>query len=63
VELITIWTITRFPNPITEGRGLLINSMSIVRELFEFTFWRLTAIIVIPKERSKKAPEIKQKVL
>jgi hypothetical protein len=37
--------------------------MSIVRELFEFTFWRLTAIIVISKERSKKAPEIKQKVL
>jgi hypothetical protein len=61
VALITIWTITRFPNPITEGRGLPINSMSIVTELFDFTFVILTAIIVISKERSKKAPEIKQK--
>jgi hypothetical protein len=63
VALITIWTITRFPNPITEVRGLPKNSMSIVTELFEFTFVILTAIIVISKERSKKAPEIKQKVL
>src|SRR5437867_761329 len=38
IVLIIIWTITRFPNPITEERGLPINSMSIVTELFEFAF-------------------------
>ena len=60
VVLIIIWTITRFPNPITEGRGLSINSMSIITELFEFAFVIITAIIIISKERTKKAPEIKQ---
>jgi len=58
--LIIIWTITRFPNPITEGKGLSINSMSIITELFEFAFVIITAIIIISKERTKKAPEIKQ---
>ena|SRR2546421_4491369 len=61
VVLIIIWTITRFPNPLTEGRGLPINSMSIVTELFEIAFIVITAII-ISKERSKRAPEIKQDV-
>ena len=60
VVLIIIWTITRFPNPITEGKGLSINSMSIITELFEFAFVIITAIIIISKERTKKAPEIKQ---
>jgi hypothetical protein len=61
IVLIIIWTITRFPNPLTEGRGLPINSMSIVTELFEIAFIIITAII-ISKERSKRAPEIKQDV-
>ncbi|HYT44837.1 MAG TPA: hypothetical protein VEP90_21095 [Methylomirabilota bacterium] len=61
IVLIIIWTITRFPNPLTEGRGLPINSMSIVTDLFEIAFVITTAII-ISKERSKRAPEIKQNV-
>jgi hypothetical protein len=59
VVLIIIWSITRVPNPITHGMGFPINSLSIVTELFEFAFVITTAIIVISKERSKKAPEIK----
>ena len=45
-----VGAITRFPNPLTEGRGLPINSMSVITELFEIAFVILTAIIVI-KER------------
>ncbi|MGB7954850.1 MAG: hypothetical protein WCF23_12800 [Candidatus Nitrosopolaris sp.] len=59
VVLIIIWVMTRVPNPITNGRALSINSMSIVTELFEIAFIIITAII-ISKERSKRAPEIKQ---
>ena len=61
VVLIIIWVMTRVPNPITNGRALSINSMSIVTELFEIAFIIITAII-ISKERSKKGPEIKQGV-
>ena len=43
----------------TNGRALSINSMSIVTELFEIAFIIITAII-ISKERTKRAPEIKQ---
>ncbi len=59
--LIILWIMTRVPNPITNGRALPINSMSIVTELFEIAFIIITAII-ISKERSKRAPEIKQDV-
>jgi hypothetical protein len=61
IVLIIIWVITRVPNPITNGRALPINSLSIVAELFEIAFIIITAII-ISKERSKRAPEIKQDV-
>jgi len=61
VVLIIIWVMTRVPNPITNGRALPINSMSIITELFEIAFIIITAII-ISKERSKRAPEIKQDV-
>ena len=61
VVLIIIWVMTRVPNPITNGRALSINSMSIVTELFEIAFIIITAII-ISKERSKRAPEIKQDI-
>ena len=59
--LIILWVMTRVPNPISNGRGLPINSMSIVTVLFEIAFIIITAII-ISKERSKRAPEIKQGV-
>jgi hypothetical protein len=61
VVSIIIWVMTRVPNPITNGRALSINSMSIVTELFEIDFIIITAII-ISKERSKRGPEIKQGV-
>ena len=59
ILLIIMWVMTRVPNPITNGRALSINSMSIVTELFEIAFIIITAII-ISKERTKRAPEIKQ---
>jgi hypothetical protein len=59
IVLIIIWLMTRVPNPITNGRALPINSLSIVTELFEIAFIIITAII-ISKERSKRAPEIKK---
>ena len=49
------------PNPITNGRALPINSMSIITEIFEIAFIIITAII-ISKDRSKRAPEIKQDI-
>jgi len=52
---------TRVPNPITNGRALPINSMSIITEIFEIAFIIITAII-ISKDRSKRAPEIKQDI-
>jgi hypothetical protein len=61
IVLIILWVITRVPNPITNGRALSINSMSIVTELFEIAFIIIVAII-ISKETSKRAPEIKQDV-
>jgi hypothetical protein len=61
IVLIVLWVMTRVPNPITSGRALPINSMSIITELFEIAFIIITAII-ISKERSKRAPEIKQGV-
>jgi len=59
IVLIIMWVITRVPNPITHGRALSINSTSIVTELFEIAFIIIVAII-ISKERSKRAPDIKQ---
>jgi hypothetical protein len=59
IVLIIIWLMTRVPNPITNGRALPINSLSIVTELFEIAFIIITAII-ISKERSKRALEIRK---
>jgi hypothetical protein len=58
IILIILWGITRAPNPLTHGRALPINSMSVVTELFEFAFIGLLAI-VIWKERTSRLPEIK----
>ena len=60
--MVILWSTTRVPNPITHGRALPINSMSIVTELFEFAFIIITAIIIISNKRSIRAPEIKQDV-
>jgi hypothetical protein len=44
--LIIMWVMTRVPNPITKGRALPINSISIVTELFEIAFIIITALII-----------------
>jgi hypothetical protein len=49
-----------YTNPITNRRTLPVNSISIVTELFEITFIIIRALI-ISKERSKRAVEIKKK--
>jgi hypothetical protein len=51
--LIIMWVMTSVPNPITNGRALPVNSISIVTELFEIAFIIITEII-ISKERSKR---------
>ena len=61
IVLIIMWVMTRVPNSITNGRALPINSMSIITEIFEIAFIIITAII-ISKDRSKRAPEIKQDI-
>ena len=58
--LIIMWVMTPVPNPITNGRASPVNSISIVTELFEITFIIIRALI-ISKERSKRAVEIKKK--
>ena len=51
--LIIMWVMTSVPNPITNGRALPVNSISIVTELFEIAFIIITEII-ISKEGSKR---------
>lgn len=60
IVLINIWSITRFPNPITHGMALSINSMSIVTELFEFAFVIIIVMMIISDERSKRAHPVNQ---
>ena len=62
IVLIALWAVTRVPNPITHGRMLPINSMSIITEVFEFAFIAITALIIISNERNKKAAEIKENI-
>ena len=60
VVLIILWAITRVPNPITNGRAIPINSMSIATELFEFAFIIITAIIVV--RQGRLAPKEKEQL-
>jgi hypothetical protein len=50
ILLIIIWAITRVPNPLTGGRALSINPISIVTESFEYAFIIIT-VILIAKEK------------
>lgn len=54
--------ITRAPNPITHRRALPINPMSIVTEFLELMFTVITPLIIVSKEKSKKATDIRQSV-
>lgn len=60
VVLIILWAITRVPNPITNGRAIPINSISIITELFEFAFIIITAIIVV--RQGRLAPKEKEQL-
>jgi hypothetical protein len=44
--LIMLWTVTRVPNPITEGRALPINEIGIAIEVFQISYIVITAIII-----------------
>ena len=55
VILIILWTVTRVPNPITEGRALPINEIGVAIEVFQIVYIVITAII-IAKERAGRAP-------
>jgi hypothetical protein len=57
IVLIIIWTITRFPNPLTGGRGLSISSLSVITELFEIAFVILTAIIIAKDRKLLVSPK------
>jgi hypothetical protein len=61
VASIIIWAMTRVPNPITGGRALPINSMSIVTEIFEFAFIIITAIIILTRQE-RIAPKQKEQL-
>jgi hypothetical protein len=57
VILIILWTVTRAPNPITEGRALPISEIGIAIEVFQIAYIVITAIIVA-KERGERSPQI-----
>jgi hypothetical protein len=60
VVLIILWAITRVPNPITNGRAIPINSISIITELFEFAFIIITALILV--RQGRLAPKEKEQL-
>jgi hypothetical protein len=47
VILIILWTVTRAPNPITEGRALPINEIGVTIEVFQIAYIVITAIILV----------------
>jgi hypothetical protein len=57
VKLIILWTVTRAPNPITEGRALPINEIGVTIEVFQIAYIAITAII-LAKERGRTTPQI-----
>jgi hypothetical protein len=57
VILIILWTVTRAPNPITEGRALPINEIGVTIEVFQIAYIAITAII-LAKESGRTTPQI-----
>jgi hypothetical protein len=60
VILIILWTVTRAPNPITEGRALPINEIGVAIEVFQIAYIVITAITII-KEKGGRPQLIKEK--
>jgi hypothetical protein len=50
VILIILWTVTRAPNPITEGRALPINEIGVTIEVFQIAYIVITAIIIVKEK-------------
>jgi hypothetical protein len=61
VILIILWTVTRAPNPITEGRALPISEIGIAIEVFQITYIAITVIILVKERGEKSAQIIKEK--
>lgn len=57
VILIILWTVTRAPNPITEGSALPINEIGVTIEVFQIAYIAITAIILV-KKRGGRTPQI-----
>ena len=59
IVLMIVYTMTRIPNPITNGRALSISGMGIATEVFEAAFIIITALIIF-KERRIHASQIQE---
>jgi hypothetical protein len=61
VILIILWTVTRVPNPITEGRALPVNEIGIAIEVFQVAYIAMTAIILVKERGGRGGQTIKEK--
>jgi hypothetical protein len=61
VILIILWTVTRVPNPITEGRALPVNEIGIAIEVFQIAYIAMTAIILVKERGGRGGQTIKEK--
>jgi hypothetical protein len=61
VILIILWTVTRAPNPITEGRALPISEIGIAIEVFQIAYIVITVIILVKERGGRRAKIIKER--
>jgi hypothetical protein len=61
VILIILWTVTRAPNPITEGRALPISEIGIAIEVFQIAYIVITVIILVKERGGRSAKIIKER--
>jgi hypothetical protein len=59
IVLMIVYTMTRIPNPITNGRALSISGIGIATEVFQAAFIIITALIIF-KERRIHASQIQE---
>ena len=59
IVLMIVYTMTRIPNPITNGRALSISGIGIATEVFHAAFIIITALIIF-KERRIHASQIQE---
>jgi hypothetical protein len=61
VILIILWTVTRVPNSISEGRALPVNEIGIAIEVFQIAYIAMTAIILVKERGGRDGQTIKEK--